>query len=65
MVRDLDQIEWLILHYLKRATTLLDVSRITSGKLSSAENRLMSVKSPMRLRIILVPWRDLLALTSR
>ena len=34
LVRDLDQIEWLILHYLKRATTLLDVSRITSGKLS-------------------------------
>ena len=31
--RDLDQIEWLITLFVKRATTLLDVSRITTGKL--------------------------------
>ena len=29
----LERIEWLIDHYMKRATALLDVSRITSGKL--------------------------------
>ena len=32
--KSLEQIEWLIGQYMKRATTLLDVSRITSGKLS-------------------------------
>jgi signal transduction histidine kinase len=37
LVENLDQIEWLIAHYLKRATTLLDVSRITSGKLSLSQ----------------------------
>ena len=30
----LEQVEWLIRQYMKRATTLLDVSRITSGKLA-------------------------------
>lgn len=32
--KSLEQIEWLIDQYMKRATTLLDVSRITSGKLA-------------------------------
>jgi two-component system OmpR family sensor kinase len=32
--KNLEQIEWLIRQYMKRATTLLDVSRITSGKLA-------------------------------
>jgi two-component system, OmpR family, sensor kinase len=34
LVQGLDAIEWLIARYLKRANVLLDVSRITSGKLS-------------------------------
>jgi two-component system, OmpR family, sensor kinase len=34
LVESLDQIEWLITRYLKRANVLLDVSRITSGKLA-------------------------------
>jgi two-component system, OmpR family, sensor kinase len=34
LVESLDQVEWLITRYLKRATALLDVSRITSGKLA-------------------------------
>jgi two-component system OmpR family sensor kinase len=34
LVQGLDQIEWLITRYLKRANVLLDVSRITSGKLA-------------------------------
>ena len=34
LVENLAQIEWLITHYLKHATTLLDLSRITTGKLS-------------------------------
>jgi two-component system OmpR family sensor kinase len=34
LVESLDQIEWLITRYLKRANILLDVSRITSGKLA-------------------------------
>jgi signal transduction histidine kinase len=34
LVESLDQIEWLIARYLKRANILLDVSRITSGKLA-------------------------------
>jgi signal transduction histidine kinase len=34
LVDSLDQIEWLITRYLKRANVLLDVSRITSGKLA-------------------------------
>ena len=33
-VQGLDEIEWLITRYLKRANVLLDVSRITSGKLA-------------------------------
>ena len=33
LAQNIDQIEWLITRYLKRATVLLDVSRITSGKL--------------------------------
>jgi two-component system OmpR family sensor kinase len=32
--KSLEQIEWLIGQYMKRATTLLDISRITSGKLA-------------------------------
>jgi two-component system OmpR family sensor kinase len=32
--KNLEQIEWLIGQYMKRATRLLDVSRITSGKLT-------------------------------
>jgi two-component system, OmpR family, sensor kinase len=34
LVQGLDEIEWLIARYLKRANVLLDVSRITSGKLA-------------------------------
>ena len=34
LVQGLDEIEWLITRYLKRANVLLDVSRITSGKLA-------------------------------
>jgi signal transduction histidine kinase len=34
LVESLDQIEWLITRYMKRAHILLDVSRITSGKLA-------------------------------
>ena len=34
LVENLDQLEWLITRYLKRANVLLDVSRITSGKLA-------------------------------
>jgi two-component system, OmpR family, sensor kinase len=34
LVQGLDEIEWLIARYLKRANVLLDVSRITSGKLT-------------------------------
>jgi two-component system OmpR family sensor kinase len=34
LVQGLDQLEWLIARYLKRANVLLDVSRITSGKLT-------------------------------
>jgi two-component system OmpR family sensor kinase len=34
LAESLDQIEWLITRYLKRAHILLDVSRITSGKLA-------------------------------
>jgi two-component system, OmpR family, sensor kinase len=34
LVQSLDQLEWLITRYLKRANVLLDVSRITSGKLA-------------------------------
>jgi two-component system, OmpR family, sensor kinase len=34
LVESLDQLEWLIARYLKRANILLDVSRITSGKLA-------------------------------
>jgi two-component system OmpR family sensor kinase len=34
LVESLDQLEWLITRYLKRANVLLDVSRITSGKLA-------------------------------
>lgn len=34
--RSLDQIEWLISLFMKRATTLLDMSRIASGKLNLA-----------------------------
>ena len=34
LVESLDQLEWLIARYLKRANVLLDVSRITSGKLA-------------------------------
>ena len=34
LVQSLDEIEWLIIRYLKRANVLLDVSRITSGKLA-------------------------------
>ena len=33
LVQNVDEIEWLITRYLKRAAILLDVSRITSGKL--------------------------------
>jgi len=33
LVHGLEQVEWLIQRYVKRATTLLDVSRATSGKL--------------------------------
>ena len=33
LAQSIDQIEWLITRYLKRATILLEVSRITSGKL--------------------------------
>ena len=31
--KSLEQIEWLVAQYVKRATTLLDVSRVTTGKL--------------------------------
>jgi two-component system, OmpR family, sensor kinase len=34
LVQGLEEIEWLITRYLKRANVLLDVSRITSGKLA-------------------------------
>ena len=34
LVQGLDEVEWLIARYLKRANVLLDVSRITSGKLA-------------------------------
>jgi two-component system OmpR family sensor kinase len=34
LVQSLEEIEWLITRYLKRANILLDVSRITSGKLA-------------------------------
>ena len=34
LVQGLDEIEWSITRYLKRANVLLDVSRITSGKLA-------------------------------
>jgi signal transduction histidine kinase len=34
LVQSLEEIEWLITRYLKRANVLLDVSRITSGKLA-------------------------------
>jgi two-component system OmpR family sensor kinase len=34
VVQSLEEIEWLITRYLKRANVLLDVSRITSGKLA-------------------------------
>jgi signal transduction histidine kinase len=34
LVQGLEEIEWLIIRYLKRANVLLDVSRITSGKLA-------------------------------
>jgi two-component system, OmpR family, sensor kinase len=34
LVQRLDELEWLITRYLKRANVLLDVSRITSGKLA-------------------------------
>ena len=34
LVQGLEQLEWLIARYLKRANVLLDVSRITSGKLT-------------------------------
>jgi signal transduction histidine kinase len=34
LVQSLEEIEWLITRYLKRASVLLDVSRITSGKLA-------------------------------
>jgi two-component system OmpR family sensor kinase len=34
LVKSLDQIEWLITRYLKRSNVLLDVSRITSGRLT-------------------------------
>jgi len=33
LVQSLDHLEWLITLFIKRATTLLDVSRITTGKL--------------------------------
>jgi two-component system, OmpR family, sensor kinase len=34
LIQGLDELEWLITRYLKRANVLLDVSRITSGKLA-------------------------------
>jgi two-component system OmpR family sensor kinase len=33
LARSLDELEWLIRHFIRCATTLLDVSRITTGKL--------------------------------
>ncbi|WP_010165302.1 sensor histidine kinase [Sphingomonas sp. PAMC 26617] len=45
----LDQIDWLISRFVKRATTLLDVSRLTSGKEISVTNVPVEVCELVRL----------------
>lgn len=61
LVESLDQIQWLITHYLKRSTTLLDVSRITSGRMRLSQG---PVEAHTVVREVVENYRPLAQLSS-